>query len=85
MARYFAPKTVATRYHGLVVETFKAGQGAMPTTADVVLVIPAGTPRGLVFVAIITLSVQEPSAEAGNIAELLADPRIARRCLGGAA
>lgn len=29
---------VATRYHGLVVETVKAGQGAMPTPADVVLV-----------------------------------------------
>ncbi len=29
---------VATRYHGLVVDTVKAGQGAMPTPADVVLV-----------------------------------------------
>ncbi|NML95393.1 FKBP-type peptidyl-prolyl cis-trans isomerase [Novosphingobium olei] len=28
----------AARYHGLVVDTLKAGQGASPTTADVVLV-----------------------------------------------
>ncbi|MCW1383965.1 FKBP-type peptidyl-prolyl cis-trans isomerase [Novosphingobium sp. KCTC 2891] len=40
----------AARYHGLVVDTIKAGQGASPTAADVVLINYAGhLPNGKEF------------------------------------